>query len=216
MLELGKRDMQDGGSLRMANFSRNRGYRGVDLAHIVAERPGLCASLMKDVTKMLNMGLIDPLAPIKSFEAEDVEQCFRYFQKGEHMGKVVVTMPTSFDKAIIVQSTRSPGVSFSAEAGYLLVGGLGGLGQAVAVWMAEHGARHFVFISRTGRSSTTDSFFEELSAMGCTYDVVKGNVVDGEVVSDAVRMSPKPISGILQMAMELQVSSRFLCALWSA
>ncbi|KPI35158.1 Lovastatin diketide synthase LovF [Cyphellophora attinorum] len=204
MLELGKRDMQDGGALRMANFSQNRGYRGVDLAHVVAERPELCASLMKDVTKILNMGLIEPLAPIKTYEAAEIEQCFRYFQKGEHMGKVVVTMPTNVNEASIVQPTRSPGVSFSADAGYLLVGGLGGLGQAVAVWMAEHGARHFVFISRTGRSTATDAFFEELSAMGCAFDIVKGSVVDPEVVSNVVRMSRKPISGILQMAMELQ------------
>jgi NADPH:quinone reductase-like Zn-dependent oxidoreductase len=41
MLELGKRDIQDGGTLRMSNFGSNRGYHGVDLAHVIAERPAL-------------------------------------------------------------------------------------------------------------------------------------------------------------------------------
>lgn len=39
---------------------------------------------------------------------------------------------------------------FKPAASYLLFGGMGGLGRAVALRMLEHGARHFIFASRGG------------------------------------------------------------------
>jgi NAD(P)-dependent dehydrogenase (short-subunit alcohol dehydrogenase family)/acyl carrier protein len=40
-------------------------------------------------------------------------------------------------------------VVFRADASYLISGGLGGLGLAVARWMTERGARHFILTGRT-------------------------------------------------------------------
>lgn len=161
---------------------------------------------MADVSELLGKGLIEPIAPVKTFDAQDIEQCFRFFQKGEHMGKVVVTFEPEFATGNDSQLSPAPDISFDMNAGYLLAGGLGGLGQAVSIWMAERGARHFVFISRSGHSTKTDAFFEELDAFGCTYEVHKGSVIDLDVVSDAVRTAKKPVRGIMQMAMQLQVS----------
>lgn len=39
MIELGKRDIVDGGRLGMSNFQMNRSYCCVDLTHIVQKRP---------------------------------------------------------------------------------------------------------------------------------------------------------------------------------
>lgn len=161
---------------------------------------------MADVSDLLCKGLIEPIAPVKTFDAQDIEQCFRFFQKGEHMGKVVVALGPEF-AADNSQPSAVPSISFDMNAGYLLVGGLGGLGQAVSIWMAERGARHFVYISRSGHSTKTDAFFEELEAFGCTYEVHKGSVIDLDLVTCAVRTAKKPVRGILQMAMQLQVSS---------
>ncbi|OBT45611.1 Type I Iterative Polyketide synthase (PKS) [Pseudogymnoascus sp. WSF 3629] len=36
------------------------------------------------------------------------------------------------------------------DASYLLVGGLGGLGRAIARWMMQHGAKNIIFLSRSG------------------------------------------------------------------
>ncbi|KAJ7622564.1 hypothetical protein DFH06DRAFT_1482051 [Mycena polygramma] len=48
-------------------------------------------------------------------------------------------------------STRSP--IFHHQKAYLLLGGIGGLGFDLAVWMYQHGARHIVLTSRRGVSS---------------------------------------------------------------
>lgn len=58
-------------------------------------------------------------------------------QKGSHIGKVVVSLPQSKSLATC---TGKEVFSLKQNASYLLVGGLGGLGQAIAVWMAEAGA----------------------------------------------------------------------------
>lgn len=43
--------------------------------------------------RCFSQGLIDPIRPIKSFPASQVVDAFRYMQKGQHIGKIVVTMP---------------------------------------------------------------------------------------------------------------------------
>ncbi|TFY52512.1 hypothetical protein EVJ58_g9975, partial [Rhodofomes roseus] len=48
---------------------------------------------------------------------------------------------------------RSESQLFSAEKTYLLVGGMGSLGPYIALWMYQHGARHVVLTSRSGRGA---------------------------------------------------------------
>ena len=44
---------------------------------------------------------------------------------------------------------------FRKDASYLLVGGLGGIGRAIASWTVEHGAKHLVLVNRSGLSTDT-------------------------------------------------------------
>ncbi|KAJ8122080.1 hypothetical protein ONZ43_g1634 [Nemania bipapillata] len=46
-----------------------------------------------------------------------------------------------------------PRLTLNPSVTYLLVGCLGGLGRQVALWMAERGAKHLTFISRSGSES---------------------------------------------------------------
>jgi acyl transferase domain-containing protein/acyl carrier protein len=48
-----------------------------------------------------------------------------------------------------VAAARAEGPTLRPDASYLITGGLGALGLRVARWMAEHGARHLVLLSRT-------------------------------------------------------------------
>ena len=163
---------------------------------------------MEEVTELINQGKISPITPIRSFTASDIKDCFRFFQKGEHIGKVVVEFPESgldLGNAPILRQQ----LKFDSDAAYLLVGGLGGLGRAVSSWMAESGARHIVYLSRSAKerpSPTLDDFFDELVAMGCSYQVIQGSVTNVSDVEEVVRLSRRPIRGVLHMAMELNVS----------
>ena len=71
--------------------------------------------------------------------------------------------------------------TFNPKAAYLLVGGLGGLGRAVSLWMAERGARHLTYLSRSAGDSVwaTSADFtvdpKEIQAVVAAYND-KGDV----------------------------------------
>lgn len=85
-----------------------------------------------------------------------------------------------------------------SSASYLLVGGTGGLGRSVAVWMVQHGARHLIFLSRS--AGTTDRhklFVNEIQSMGCEVHLVRGSVTNVADVARAVAESARPLKGVL-------------------
>jgi hypothetical protein len=87
--------------------------------------------------EFFKQGEIGPIHPITHFEGSQIEDAMRFMQKGSHIGKVVVSLPKRNELAT---RTGKEVFKLRPDASYLLVGGLGGLGQAIAVWMAEAGA----------------------------------------------------------------------------
>jgi hypothetical protein len=151
-------------------------------------------------------GFIQPIKPIKVFEAAKIEDTFRYMQKGVHIGKIVVKMPE--DPRDLQSKAVMKDIFLRPDASYLLIGGLGGLGQAIATWMVEHGARHLVFLSRSaGKSAAHKAFLYELETQGCSVQVFSGSVSNKEEVQNMVDNTFKPIAGVLQMSMMLKVVS---------
>ncbi|KAI9741492.1 MAG: hypothetical protein M1818_004298 [Claussenomyces sp. TS43310] len=203
MVELGKRDLTGYGRLDMETFLANRSYCCVDIAHAIAERPVMMGSVLKRCRDLYDEGHIGPIRPMTVFEATDVEQCFRFLQKGDHIGKAVVTMPRQ--PSDIPSIARSKPLQLDPEACYLLAGGLGGLGKSVVSWMVQRGARDFIFLSRSAGSTVEDKeFFVELETMGCSVCGVPGKVQDMQDLNRAILRATKPIKGVVHMAMVLR------------
>lgn len=149
-------------------------------------------------------GDIKPIKPITTFEAENIHEAFRHMQKGQHIGKIVIKFPENPDD--LPTAPVQEELVLKPNASYFLPGGLGGLGQAIAIWMAAHGARHLIFLSRSGAKNVDKAFFEELEAMGCASQVFIGDIAKLEDVQHVVAEAEKPIAGVMQMAMVLRVS----------
>jgi len=81
--------------------------------------------------------------PIATFDfARSVQQAFRFLQKGQNVGKVVVRI------------AHNAGVKCENET-QVLTGGTGGLGLITAGWLVEAGpTRHIVLVSRSGAISS--------------------------------------------------------------
>lgn len=100
------------------------------------------------------------------------------------------------------------GSILSSEASYLLVGGLGGLGRATALWMTDHGARNLIFASRSGLAKQeARELVKELKEKGVTVAVFSCDISDPSQLkySLAQASSMPPIRGVIQGAMVLQV-----------
>jgi len=102
----------------------------------------------------LRLGFIKPMQPTTVFQASQVQDAFRFMEKGQHIGKIIVQMPAhahalpSFSK--VKKLVLRPDVY------YLLIGGRGGFRKSISSWIVEHGAKHLIFLSRSAGKSMKD------------------------------------------------------------
>lgn len=136
-------------------------------------------------------------------------------QRGSHIGKILIRFAGANAVANIPKGiTATSAMSFSPDAAYLLIGGLGGIGRAVSNWLVENGARHLVFLSRSGAHLPREQdFLEELRSQGCQPVAIMGSVANMDDVERAVATSPKPIAGVIHLGMVLKVSGSPIDAL---
>ncbi|PHH62211.1 hypothetical protein CDD81_7338 [Ophiocordyceps australis] len=207
MMELGKRDLIGQGQVALEQFLGNRAYCGIDLMAVLYKDVGSLARMLKQAIDYYSQGKIKPL-PYRVFDCWKVLDAFRYMQKGQHIGKIVVDMSSASQLPAMDCISQRP--RLSSQATYLVVGGLGGVSKAVATWAVENGARSFVFLSRSaGKSVEDQSFLLELEAQGCRAVAVRGSVADMADVERAVEAAPSPIAGVWQLAMVLRDSPLF-------
>ncbi|KAG5795056.1 hypothetical protein H9Q69_005899 [Fusarium xylarioides] len=210
LLELGKRDLASFGKLDMGRFLDNRSYCGIDMKYLLHEQPFVVKDLLERLLSLYDQGLIRPLKPITPFDARDAKKAFRYMQDGQHIGKVVLNLPQ--DPSALGSKAVERKVRCDGLASYLFVGGLGGLGRALAIWLVERGAKNLVFLSRNVNSG--GAFAAELESMGCSVTLVSGSVNKFEDVNEAVGKAPSPIKGVFHLAM-VQRDAAFLDTTWT-
>lgn len=221
LLEIGKRDILGHGMLDLNGFQGCRSYCGFDLysvAHHDAETlrwyvvPTHLVEAFQELkcsTRALEKAISDleettyrPLHTV--FQVDQVEDAMRQMQKGQHIGKFIIEIPDNESKYPLLPAQAR--FSFSPTSSYLLVGGLRGIGRAVVRWMVEHGARDFVFLSRSAGSLEEDHIFaQELETQGCHVVLVAGSVADADTVQRAIQNNGRPVSGVIQMSAVLKV-----------
>ncbi|MCJ1357758.1 MAG: hypothetical protein MMC33_007754 [Icmadophila ericetorum] len=206
MVEIGKRDLIGFAKLDMNVFLANRSYCCVDVDSF-RDRPILLSQMLNLVLDLWHKGLISPIRPKKVFNAASPYDAFRYMQPGQHIGRICLSIRESPGSINLDTTTinRVKTLELNDSSSYLLVGGLGGLGRAISIWMVERGARHLIFLSRSaGQSSDDELFVNELNSMGCEVQLVRGSVTRHEDVVKVIKSATRPLKGILQMSMVLR------------
>ncbi|KAI1379651.1 fatty acid synthase S-acetyltransferase [Hypoxylon crocopeplum] len=206
MVEIGKRDLIGKGKLDMNTFLANRSYSCVDIDQLW-KKPVLMKNLILSTLEYYEKGLTTSIQPLKIFPATEPADAFRYMQKGQHIGRIGISLRKSReDHDIDFNTTKRPRpMDFDGSASYLLVGGLGGLGRAISTWMVDHGAREMICLSRSaGAGSQDESFVNELKSMRCDVKLVKGDVTSLDDVAKAVAAATHPLKGVIQMSMVLR------------
>lgn len=150
----------------------------------------------------------DFLQPLRILGAEEVARAWKpEAGEGDFFGRTVVAMLKDHNSAEIRFVPRFDSLYFKPDVCYILVGGLGGLGRAIASWMVGQGARHILFFSRSARSDSGDEpFFEELASQGCAVQTFSGSVTSFKDVANAVKLVSRPIAGVMLMSAVLRVS----------
>ncbi|KAF4629656.1 hypothetical protein G7Y89_g8490 [Cudoniella acicularis] len=206
MIEIGNRDILGQGQLSMFPFHENRTFTCFDLSTI-GWQVDTTRRMLKQIMDLYEDGHIHPIRPITTFAAESVEEAYRCFQRGQHIGKLVIKFPSAVDgeTPALPLAPSIPAPYFRNNVSYLLVGGTGGLGKAIASWMVSCNARSLIFVSRSaGKSREDQEFFEELEEAGCHVQSYAGDVTSPATLQEVVAKSRFSIAGCMQMAMVLR------------
>src|SRR5260221_1479855 len=116
----------------------------------------------------------------------------------KNIGKVVLSF-TSADAKNRSDRSAAP----RADATYLITGGHGGLGLAVARWLVEKGARRVVLLSRSGVSSAGKEVVAELAAKGATVATIQADVSNKSELTRSlseIRDTMPPLRGVIHAA----------------
>ncbi|MHC5767581.1 MAG: SDR family NAD(P)-dependent oxidoreductase [Nostoc sp.] len=202
-IEIGKRDIEQNNKLGLRPFQNNLSFFAVDLDKLLSDRPDFAGSLFREVIEYFEAKTFHPL-PHRVFPISRVVSAFRYMAQAKHIGKIVISLQEPDVK--VVPSSQAT-VTFHADATYLITGGLGGFGLAVAQWLVKGGARHLVLMGRSGAdSSVAKEAVKTLESADVRVVVAKADVSHEEEVKSVlanISQSMPPLRGIIHAAMVL-------------
>ena len=112
-------------------------YEPIAADVLLTTQPAWFQAQMARMVEQLEQGVVAPI-DIREFEMEGGGvEALRFLQQAQHIGKVVVTQRST--------------MGLSALGAYVITGGMGALGLAMARRMVEEGACNLVLLSRSGQ-----------------------------------------------------------------
>mgnify|MGYP001413866637 CR=1 FL=1 len=137
-LEMGKRDIWSAEAV--ARVYPHVEYRPFDLGDEMRSDPALAPALFETLSARLAAGELRPL-PVQSYSFHQLQEAMRTMMQAGHVGKLVLQRP---DGAV----AAPPCGPVRGDASYLVTGGHGALGLAVAHELVRRGARHLILVGR--------------------------------------------------------------------
>ena len=196
-VELGKRDIYGGTRVSLHVFRNNVSFHVVDVAAAVEDRQPYVARLMREVTTHIERGEWQPL-PVCSFSSSDPAEPFRFMAQARHIGKICIHMEPTLD---VLPRRDMP--LFHRDGSYLITGGLGGVGLAVAEWMAAQGAGKLLLVSRRKPNAEAMAAMRRMEALGTQVETVAADITrasDGEAMMARIRAGAYRLRGIFHAA----------------
>ena len=206
-IEIGKSDIYRNSQLGMKPFERNVKFASLDLVGLADHRPETIRIVFERIMSMFESGILTAVQPITTMEITDIEDAFRLIQSRKHTGKVVLTV----GEKTMVKALPPPNGTMHLESNgtYVIAGGLGGLGQKIIHFLADHGAKNILVLSRRRLGETERHKTEqELGSSGAKVRIEGCDIANMDELQDAAARclaTMPPVKGVIQAAMVLQV-----------
>ncbi|MCB0939937.1 MAG: type I polyketide synthase [Mycobacterium sp.] len=174
-IELGKRDVHADAALGLAALKMSGSFAVVDLDLNMKLRPQRYGRLLTEILGHVAEGRLN-LLPVTEFGIADAADAFRLMASGGHTGKIVISVPATGRLEAVAPSTPLPLVR--PDGGYIVVGGMGGLGFVFARWLVDRGAGVVVLNGRSTPNAEVQAAIAALNAAGGRVEVVTGDIAD--------------------------------------
>ena len=169
-VELGARDIWSAEA--MGEVRPDVQYSVLRLDEIKERDPARAGSVLAGVMGRMEAGELTPL-PCLSWPMAEVSSAMSFMRSARHIGKIVLTHPS-----------LAPG-RLRSDGTYLVTGGFGGIGCALAGWLADHGAGTIVL---NGRRPPDASAQEAIRALESRGVAVHGRIADVTVAAEVDSM----------------------------
>ncbi|MDD5287275.1 MAG: SDR family NAD(P)-dependent oxidoreductase, partial [Desulfuromonadaceae bacterium] len=194
-IEIGKADSRS--DREIGAFYPQISYHRFDLAAVSEQNPLLVSNMFSSLFTLFEQGTLRPL-PMTVFQMQSAKDAFRFMAQARHIGKVVISLADRIrERSIAERGIVDPNAS------YLITGGFGALGMAVAVWFAGEGCRHLALVGRNAPSPDAAESVEKLREAGVQVAVMTGDVGEASDVSrimTELRGTMPPLKGIFHAA----------------
>ncbi len=182
-LEIGKRDIYADTALGLKVMRKNISFFAIDMARMGEDNPSMMGEIVSEISRLMGEGRLRPL-PAEVYPLNRVTEAFERMAKGQHIGKVVITLEPEEVEVALDDATPA---RFEAEGAYLVTGGVGGFGLAVAVWLARHGAGHLYLVSLSGTATkATEEGLRQIEAAGAKATILAADMAKRDHVARVV------------------------------
>ncbi|WP_310785360.1 type I polyketide synthase [Mycobacterium sp. Z3061] len=170
---------------------------------VVRPQPARYRAYLEEILRHAVTGRLAPL-PVTQFALDHADQALRLLRSGDHAGRVAISIPQTGSIPALAPRPAQPLVR--PEGGYVVVGGLGGLGFVTARWLAEQGAGLVVLNGRSAPGADVQAAIDDLNGAGARVEVVTGDLADPETsrrLVAAVGDAGFRLAGVVHSAMVL-------------
>ena len=183
-------------------------YHSLDLAQLLADEPDLLQSKLPPLVGRVVDGPLRPL-PARCFALSEAKSAFRFMRSAQHIGKLLLcTQQQTHEERLTSVDTRWSRTDRRPEPirrdrSYVITGGLGGLGLAVARWLARQDAGHIALMARRAPNDQERSAIDEIVRNGAAVTLLRADVERLAEVSDclaAYRETAQPLGGVFHLA----------------
>ena len=184
-VELARRDILS--EEEMAAVRPDVAYSILELDVLKKTDPAWVGRVLRDVMERLSAGELKPLVHSR-WPLAEAGAALRFMRSARHLGKIVVTTPPLVRGRLRQDRT------------YLVTGGLGGIGCAVAGWLADRGAGTIVLNGRRPPDPEAQEAMGALRARGVTVRVELADVTDSAAVDEMLARIDRelpPLGGVI-------------------
>ena len=184
-VELARRDILS--HEEMAAVRPDVSYSILELDVLKKTEPELVGVALREVMQRVAAGDLEPLIHSR-WPMAQAGAALSFMRSARHIGKIVLT-----NQPLVRGRLRE-------DRSYLVTGGLGGIGCAVAGWLADHGARTIVLNGRRSPDPEAVAAIEELRQRGIRVEVELADVTDTAAIDAMlarIDAGLPPLAGII-------------------
>ncbi|CAI7588162.1 unnamed protein product [Penicillium glandicola] len=169
------------------------------LQKIFSEKPGnLHASVRHVIDFMKQHRMLDRVESYSMFPVSDLQEALKHCKATNT--RAIVDLQAPGKVPIVLPLPDLTGLP--AEGTYILAGGLGNLGLALADTLVQSGARHLVFLGRSGGTQPSQQLaLDLLRDRGCRIDILRCDISqqgDIDHLSYKIRSKIWNVAGVIQ------------------